>query len=137
MKLLRIVAVLAIVLAGLVQVAYAGSSDPLFVNLSTDDNHRANMAIAISKEMLKQGHPVTIYMNSGAVQIANKNNPRYAMQQKKLGEFISKGGTVLVCPVCEQFLHISQADLIPGVQLSSASAVSQALFRENTKTLSW
>jgi predicted peroxiredoxin len=137
MKILRIVVVLAIALAGLIQVASAGSSDPLFVNLSTDDNHKANMAIALSKEMLKQGHPVTIYMNSAAVQIANKNNPRYAMQQKKLSEFISKGGTALVCPVCEQFLHISQADLIPGVQLSNANAVSQALFRENTKTLSW
>ena len=137
MKLLRILAVLAIVLAGLVQVAYAGSSDPLFVNLTTDDNHRANMAIALSKEMLKQGHPVTIYMNSQAVQIANKKNPRYAHQQKKLMEFINKGGTVLVCPVCEKYLHINQADLIPGVQLSTAPAVSQALFRDNTKTLSW
>ena len=137
MKLLQVVAVLAIVLVGLVQVSYAGSSDPLFVNLSTDDNHRANMAIALSKEMLKQGHPVTIYMNSQAVQIANKNNSRYAMQQQKLAEFISKGGVVLVCPVCEQFLHISQGDLIPGIQLSTAALVAQALFRENTKTLSW
>jgi predicted peroxiredoxin len=137
MKLLRILVVLAIVLAGLVHVASAGSSDPLFVNLSTDDNHRANMAIALSKEMLKHGHPVTIYMNSQAVQIANKNNTRYAMQQKKLAEFINKGGTVLVCPVCEKYLHINQADLIPGVQLSNAKAVDQALFRENTKALSW
>ena len=137
MKLLRIVTVLAIILAGLMQIAYAGSSDPLFVNLATDDNHKANMAIALSRELLKQGHPVTIYLNSQAVQIANKNNPRYAMQQKKLAEFISKGGVVLVCPVCEQFLHITQADLIPGVQLSTAAAVNQALFRENTRTLSW
>jgi predicted peroxiredoxin len=137
MKSLRILVVLVIALSGLVHFASAGSSDPLLVNLSTDDNHRANMAIAISKEMLKQGHPVTIYMNSQAVQIANKNNPRYAMQQKKLMEFINKGGTVLVCPVCEKFFHINQADLIPGVQLSSATAISQALFRDNTKTLSW
>jgi hypothetical protein len=84
MKILRIVVVLAIALAGLIQVASAGSSDPLFVNLSTDDNHKANMAIALSKEMLKEGHPVTIYMNSAAVRIADKSNDRYAMQQAKL-----------------------------------------------------
>jgi sulfur relay (sulfurtransferase) complex TusBCD TusD component (DsrE family) len=137
MKLLRLLVIFAIVLAGLVQVAYAGSSDPFFVNLSTDDNHKANMAIALSKEMLKEGHPVTIYMNSAAVQIANKNNPRYAMQQAKLTEFINKGGVVLVCPVCEQHLHLNPSNLLPGAQRSTASAVSQALFRENTKTLSW
>ena len=137
MRLLRIPVILAIVLAGLVHVVSAGSSDPLFVNLSTNDRHRANMAIALSKEMLKHGHPVTIYLNSQAVQMVNKNNAEYAMQQKKLGEFISKGGTVLVCPVCEKFLHINQADLIPGVQISNANAVDQALFRPNTKALSW
>ncbi len=137
MKLLRLLVVLAIVFAGLGQVAAAAGSDPLFVNLSTNDNHRANMAIALSKEMLKQGHPVTIYINSQAAQIVDKTNPRYAMQQQKLTEFISKGGTVLVCPVCQQFLHLNQNNLLPGVRFSTADAVAQALFRENTKTLSW
>jgi predicted peroxiredoxin len=137
MKLWRILTVLVIMMAGLAQVASAGSSDPVFVNLSTDDNHRANMAIALSKEFLKKGHPVTIYVNSEALQIVNKNNSRYVMQQKKLGEFINKGGVVLVCPVCEKFLRINMADLIPGVQLSNASKVSQALFGDKTKTLSW
>ena len=137
MKVFRILVVLGIILAGLAQVASAASSDPLFVNLTSDDNHKANMAIAFSKEILKQGHPVTIYLNCQAVQLVNKKNPRYAMQQKKLGEFINKGGTVLVCPVCQKFLHINQADLIPGVHLSNAGVVSQALFRGNTKTLSW
>jgi predicted peroxiredoxin len=137
MKLLRILVVLVIILAGLVQVVSAGGSDPLFVNLTSTDHHKANMAIALSREMLKHGHPVTIYLNCQAVQIVNKKNPEYAMQQKKLGEFITKGGTVLVCPVCEKFLRLSQADLIPGVQMSNANAVDQALFRPNTKILSW
>jgi predicted peroxiredoxin len=137
MKLLRILVVLVIILAGLVQVVSAGGSDPLFVNLTSTDHHKANMAIALSKEMLKHGHPVTIYVNCQAVQLVNKNNPEYAMQQKKLGEFIAKGGTVLVCPVCEKFLRINQADLLPGVQMSNANAVDQALFRPNTKALSW
>jgi predicted peroxiredoxin len=137
MKLLRILVVLVIILAGLVQVVSAGGSDPLFVNLTSTDHHKANMAIALSREMLKHGHPVTIYLNCQAVQIVNKKNPEYAMQQKKLGEFITKGGTVLVCPMCEKFLRLSQADLIPGVQMSNANAVDQALFRPNTKILSW
>ncbi len=127
-----------VVLAGFSQIAKAGSSDPLFVNLTTDDNHKANMAIAFSLEQLKHGHPVTIYINSQAVRIVNKaNSSRYAMQQQKLTELASKGGTVFVCQVCEKFLKFQESDLIPGVKLSTADLVSAALFRDNTKTLSW
>ncbi len=138
MKLLRLLVIMAMVLGGLGQVAQAGSSDPLFVNLTSDDNHRANMAIAFSTEQLKRGHPVTIYINCQAIQIVNKaNNKRYAMQQQKLTELASKGGTVLACPVCEKFLKFTEADLIPGVKFSTAGSVAEALFKDNTKTLSW
>ncbi len=138
MKLLRLMAIMAIVLAGWGQVSHAGSTDPLFVNLTTDDNHKANMAIAFATEQLKRGHPVTIYVNSQAVQIVNKTNAkRYAMQQKKLTELANKGGTILACPVCEKFLKFQESDLIPGVKPSTADSVSEALFRDNTKTLSW
>ncbi|MHB9073788.1 MAG: DsrE family protein [Desulfobaccales bacterium] len=138
MKLLRLLLIIMVVLAGFGQVALAGSSDPLFVNLTTDDNHRANMAIAFSMEQLKHGHPVTIYINSQAIQIVNKaNNKRYAMQQQKLTEFAGKGGTVLACQVCEKFLKFPESDLIPGVKLSTADSVAEALFKANTKTLSW
>jgi predicted peroxiredoxin len=138
MKLLRLLVIIMVVLAGFGQVALAGSSDPLFVNLTTDDNHKANMAIAFSMEQLKHGHPVTIYVNSQAIQIVNKaNSKRYAMQQQKLTEFASKGGTVLACRVCEKFLKFTESDLIPGVKLSTANSVAEALFKDNTKTLSW
>ncbi|MFA4904231.1 MAG: DsrE family protein [Desulfobaccales bacterium] len=138
MKLLRLLIIIIVVLAGFGQAALAGSSDPLFVNLTTDDNHKANMAIAFSMEQLKRGHPVTIYVNSQAIQIVNKaNNKRYAMQQQKLTEFTSKGGTVYACQVCEKFLKFTESDLIPGVKLSTANSVTEALFKDNTKTLSW
>jgi predicted peroxiredoxin len=138
MKMLRLLVIMMAVLAGFGQIAQAGSSDPLFVNLTTDDNHKANMAIAFSMEQLKHGHPVTIYINSQAIQIVNKANAkRYAIQQQKLTELARKGGTVLACPVCEKLLKFQESDLIPGVRLSTADLVSEALFRDNTKTLSW
>ncbi|MGB7913407.1 MAG: DsrE family protein [Desulfobaccales bacterium] len=138
MRLLRLLIIMMVVLAGFGQAAMAGSSDPLFVNLASDDNHKANMAIAFSMEQLKHGHPVTIYINSQAVKIINKtNNQRYAMQQQKLTEFASKGGTVLACPVCERFLKFTESDAIPGVKFSTADSVAAALFKDNTKTLSW
>jgi len=49
MKFLRVatalIIILVIILAGSGNLAYAGPSDPVFVNLATDDNHKANMAI--------------------------------------------------------------------------------------------
>ena len=138
MKFIRLMAIMAIFLAAWGHVAQAGSTDPLFVNLTTDDNHKAIMAIAFATEQLKRGHPVTIYLNSQAVQIVHKASAkRYAMQQKKLTELANRGGTILACPVCEKFLKLQEADLIPGVKLSNANLVSEALFRDNTKTLSW
>ncbi len=138
MKLLRPLVIMMVVLAGFGQVTLAGSSDPLFVNLTTDDNHRANMAIAFSMEQLKHGHPVTIFINCQAIRIVNKaNNKRYAMQQQKLTELVNKGGTVLACPVCEKFLKFTESDLIPGVKFATADSLTEALFKDNTKTLSW
>ena len=137
MKSLRLLAVLAILLAGLGQAASQADSDPLFANLSTDDTLKADMAIALSKEMLAQGHPVTLYLNSQAVIFADRSDPRNAVQQAKLAEFINRGGTVLVCPVCVQVLHLNPRNLIPGAQFSTVDKLSQALFREHTKTLSW
>jgi predicted peroxiredoxin len=138
MKFVCLLVIMLVVLAGFGQVSMAGSSDPLFVNLTTDDNHKANMAIAFSMEQLKHGHPVTIYINSQAVQMVNKANAkRYAMQQQKLTELARKGGKILVCRVCEKFLKFQESDLIPGVMLSTADLVTDALFHDNTKTLSW
>ena len=34
--------------------AFAGDTDPLFVNLTTDDTHRANMAMNFGQNQLKR-----------------------------------------------------------------------------------
>lgn len=49
--------------------AFAGDTDPLFVNLTTDDSHRANMAITFGKNQLERGHRLTIFLNDEGVLI--------------------------------------------------------------------
>jgi hypothetical protein len=79
--------------------ASADADDPLFVNLTTDEGHRANMAFTFSKAVLERGHPVTIWLNDKGVLLASKvHGGKFADQQKTLAEMISKGVTVIVCP---------------------------------------
>ena len=35
----------------------AGNNDPLFVNMTTDQEHRTSMAIGFSKAQFERGHP--------------------------------------------------------------------------------
>ena len=57
---LRMILALALVTGGIVHPTFAGNSDPLFVNLTTDDTHRANMGISFGKNQLERGHPLLI-----------------------------------------------------------------------------
>jgi sulfur relay (sulfurtransferase) complex TusBCD TusD component (DsrE family) len=140
MKLLpRLVLVLAIALAGaLGQPVLAGDTDPLFVNLTTDDSHRANMGITFSRNQLERGHPLTIFLNDKGVLIGAKSNAaRFADHQKALAELMSKGATILICPMCMKHYGVKEADLLPGLKIGNPELVGNAVFRDNTKSLTW
>jgi hypothetical protein len=46
--------------------ALAGDKDPLFVNATSDEAHRAEMALTFAKNQLDLKHPVTIFINDKA-----------------------------------------------------------------------
>jgi sulfur relay (sulfurtransferase) complex TusBCD TusD component (DsrE family) len=118
--------------------AFAGDTDPLFVNLTTDDSHRANMGISFGKNQLELGHPLTIFLNDKGVFIGSKvNSAKFAEQQKSLGELMSKGATILVCHMCMKHYGIKEADLLPGLKVSNPELSGGALFKDNTKALTW
>jgi sulfur relay (sulfurtransferase) complex TusBCD TusD component (DsrE family) len=118
--------------------ALAGSSDPLFVNLTTDDPHRANMGITFGRNQHERGHPLTVFLNDRAVLIASKANAgKFADHQKALAEIIGKGGTVLVCPMCMKHYGLKESDLLPGLKVGNPELTGAALFKDNTRTLTW
>lgn len=135
MKLLKIAAVLAalsFVACPLVS-AHAGATDPLFVNVTTDDAHRANMALTFSKSQFARKHPVTIFLNDRAVTIASRaNSERFKIHQEMLTAFVKDGATVIVCPMCMKHYGIKEADLIDGMKIGNPE-----LTGGGTKTLSW
>lgn len=118
--------------------ASAGATDPLFINLTSDDTHRATMAIALGVTQQDKGHPLTIFLNDKGVLVGSRLHAKqYAHQQRDLLDAMQAGATILVCPICLLHNKIDAADLLPGIKLGSPELTSEALFKDNTKTLSW
>ena len=116
----------------------ADGPDPLFVNMTSDDAHRASMAIGFSKAQQGRGHPVTVFLNDKGVLVGSKANAgKYAEQQKNLSDIMGNGGVVIMCPMCMQHYGVKQTDLLPGIQVGNPELTGNALFKDDTKTLSW
>lgn len=133
-----IIACLFLCLLALATVCQAGATDPLFINLTSDDSHRSLMALSFGQNQLQRGHPLTVYLNDKAVRIASrKQGGAFAEQQALLRQIVAKGGTVLVCPMCSQKHGVTESDFLDGLKLTSPDTTGAALFTDNTRTLSW
>lgn len=116
----------------------AGATDPLFINLTSDDGHRIRMALQFGGVQLQRGHPLTIFLNDRAVVAATKkNSATYAEQQRTIADLIGKGAVILVCPMCMQHYEVQESDLLPELLTGNPDRTGSALFRDNTKTMTW
>jgi len=116
----------------------AQNKDPLFINLTSSENHRATMAIGFGKNQLIKGHPLVVFLNDKGVLLASaKNTQKFTSQQQIIQEIIKSGGTVYACPSCMKHYGVNEADLIPGVKISNPDLTEAALFTDNVRTLSW
>ena len=127
-----------LITANIAAPAFAGDTDPLFVNLTTDNSHRANMAISFGENQLERGHPLTIFLNDKGVFMASKSRAaKFGGQQKMLSEILGKGAVLLVCPMCMKHYSVKESDLLPGLKVGNPELTGSALFKDNTKTLTW
>jgi sulfur relay (sulfurtransferase) complex TusBCD TusD component (DsrE family) len=139
MKLLAsFLVALALLVGGVTSPAMAGDTDPLFVNLTTDEPHRANMGISFGNNQADRGHPLTIFLNDRGVLIGSRANAeKFAAHQKMLAELLSKGAVVLICPMCMAHYGVKESDLLPGLKVGNPGLLDAALFKGSTKTLTW
>jgi sulfur relay (sulfurtransferase) complex TusBCD TusD component (DsrE family) len=118
--------------------AAADTHGSLFVNLTTDESHRADMAMGFSKAMMERDHPVVVWLNDKGVFIASKEHAgKFAEQQKMLSALMSKGATVIACPMCMKHYGVKEADLIEGVKVGNPDLTGDLLFKEDSKALTW
>lgn len=139
MKLItQLLLLLVFCVGAMVSPALAGDTDPLFISLTSDDSHRARMAISFGGNQLKRGHPLTIFLNDRGVLVGSKaNSSKFESQQKAMAELVSQGATILMCPMCKKHYGVKDADLLPGLQVGKPDITGPALFKDNTKTLTW
>jgi len=118
--------------------AKAGPNDPLFINLTSDDGHRINMAFNFGANQMRRGHPLTVFMNDKAVLAASKGNAEaFADQQKTIASLLASGAAILVCPMCMMHYGVKEEDLLPGLKVGNPELTGNALFADNTKTMTW
>jgi predicted peroxiredoxin len=136
MKKLLTLSALLLALAG--STAWAGANDPLFINMTSDDAHRATMAIGFGAKQHALGHPLTLFLNDKGVLLASKANAgKYGEQQKAIADILAKGGTVIACPLCMKHYDVKEGDLLPGIKVGNPELSGAALFKDNGKTLTW
>jgi len=134
----KLVMALALLGALMAMPAIADNQGSLFVNLTTDDSHRADMAMLFSKNVLERGHPVAIWLNDKGVLLASKENAgKFAEQQKLLIELMANGVTVIVCPFCMKHYGIKETDLIASAKVGNPELTGSFLFKDDAKTLTW
>jgi sulfur relay (sulfurtransferase) complex TusBCD TusD component (DsrE family) len=113
-------------------------SEPLFVNLiSGPTSHRTDMALAFTDNVLKRGHPVTVFLNDEGVKIAAKSNTDAAKSRDALHKLMKDGATVIACPLCMKHYGVKESDLLEGVKVGSPEVTQGELFKPNTRTLTW
>jgi intracellular sulfur oxidation DsrE/DsrF family protein len=117
--------------------ALAGDKDPLFIGLSSDSSQRVDHVLHFSGLHMSRGHSLTIWLSESGIFLASKKYQKHAVQQKALAELMSKGVTVLVCQYCLKQLDVKESDLLPGFKVGNPDLVGGAIFKDNTKTLTW
>jgi len=116
----------------------AGATDPLFVNLTTEDPHRVSMALTFSANQQDRKHPIAIFLNDQAVFVGAKaQSGKFADQQAKLKELMAKGAEVYICPMCAKHYGVDTTQVLDGIKVGNPDAVGALLFRDGGKTLTW
>lgn len=120
------------------RLAFADDDAPLFVNLTTDEPHRATMALGFAKKQLERGHPVTVFLNDRGVMLAAKANAeKFLGHQRAIAEMKASGARIVICPMCMEHYGLSADGLVDGIETGNPDLTGSLLFEDDTKTLNW
>lgn len=118
--------------------ARAGDTDPLFINLSTDEPQRALAGLTFGLHQHESGHPLTLFLNDRGVLLgARAHADQLAEPQRLVVELMRRGAVVLIAPLSMTHYGVRADDLLPGVQISNRKLSGDALFQGATRALSW
>jgi predicted peroxiredoxin len=107
------------------------------------DDERSSVAWSIANAGVASGFEVTAFLVSSGVDWVRKGaadaahlNPLDPSLKDLIGNFMSSGGSVLVCPPCAKVRGYSEEDLVDGVVIAGAPAMLEVV-AQGASTLSF
>ncbi len=110
----------------------------LFLNLTTDDAWRNEMALNYASQARDLGYDVVVFVNVRGVMLARKQPPTDLVRaQEQLKALMAKGAKVYVCTPCSRRAGMNPpADWIDGVVEGSRETIETQM-APNTKVMSY
>jgi predicted peroxiredoxin len=107
------------------------------------DDERSSVAWSIANAGIASDFEVTVFLaaagvdwvRKGAAEVAHLN-PVDPPMRDLIGNLMTNGGSVLVCPPCAKVRGYSQAELIEGVTIAGAPAMLEVV-KKGAATLSF
>ena len=107
------------------------------------DDERSSVAWSIANAGIASELEVTVFLAASGVDWVRKGaadlarpNPVDPSMKEMIGNLMSNGGRVLVCPPCAKVRGYSADDLIAGVTLAGAPAMLEVV-KQGAATLSF
>ena len=129
------ISILLLALTTIAPASYAEDNGKLFINLTSDEPWRSDMALAFANANLKQGHPVTVFLNVKGVHLAAKNPQPGGSDNgpKMIAKLLANGGQVIICPMCMKRAGLTQADLIDGITMGGPAVTFKAMYASDVQ----
>jgi len=136
--LVRRLAALVVALHAVPAMAHGEQRDPPFINLTTDDAHRANMApSSFGGNQMQCGHPRRVFHDDRAVLIGGKATAtRFAGYRKMHGDLTNEGAVVIGLP-CEKHDGVHEPDPLTALEIGHPQLTGAALLRKGARMMTW
>jgi predicted peroxiredoxin len=108
----------------------------VIVNSRGLDDERSSVAWSIANTAIASDMDVTVFLvasgvdwvRKGAAEVAHPN-PLDPSMRDMIGNFLSNGGKILVCPPCAKVRGYAEEHLIDGVTIAGAPAMLEIVNR--------
>jgi len=118
-------------------------SKTLLINLISQENSNVGKALRIGRKFLGAGWQVVLSVNIDAVKLLDPDvgqqlcpvagKPLISL----LKVFQDEGGRVLMGKECLALAGLSEADLLPGMEVAKFPVMEEILGRPGTRTMTW
>ena len=107
------------------------------------DDERSSVAWSIANSSVASDFEVTVFLVAAGVDWVRKGaagvarlNPLDPPMQDMIGNVLSSGGRILVCPPCARVRGYTENDLVEGVTIAGAPAMLEVV-KQGASTLSF